>query len=231
MAVRNLRRFDQTFVHTAFGRHASGLAVSALPTDLSAMREVSYASAVDLLTRLRTFFDHQLVDLGGFSNLEFVAQWSGRQTTYGWSAIRTWHRRCPRCSCSKACARIMTNPRLTQQQTNGSRNFRPPTCNWSSANSTHPCTRCRADCVALGLPLLSVLPARAQALGRAVNQGRLLAEAAERDPYVRALDPLVAKLRAQSFLRRRCRPGAHRSTYRTAAPGSGAVLTTLLKRS
>lgn len=73
-AVRNLRRFDQTFVHTAFGRHVSGLAVTTLPPDLTAMREVSYASAVNLVNRLRTFFDHQIVDLGGFTNLEFVAQ-------------------------------------------------------------------------------------------------------------------------------------------------------------
>jgi len=76
-AVRNLRRFDQTFVHTAFGRHVSGLAVTTLPPDLTAMREVSYASAVNLVNRLRTFFDHQIVDLGGFTNLEFVAR--GRQ--------------------------------------------------------------------------------------------------------------------------------------------------------
>jgi pilus assembly protein CpaE len=46
----------------------------------------------------------------------------------------------------------------------------------------------------LNLPLVAVLPARAQALGRAVNQGRLLAQCAERDPYVRALAPLVARL-------------------------------------
>jgi pilus assembly protein CpaE len=46
----------------------------------------------------------------------------------------------------------------------------------------------------LGLPLVAVLPQRAQALGRAVNQGRLLFDCAERDPYLRALAPLVAKL-------------------------------------
>jgi pilus assembly protein CpaE len=49
----------------------------------------------------------------------------------------------------------------------------------------------------LGLPLLAVLPARALALGRAVNQGRLLADIAERDAYVRALDPLIARLGGQ----------------------------------
>jgi len=46
----------------------------------------------------------------------------------------------------------------------------------------------------LALPLLAVLPARAQALGRAINQGRLLADVAERDPYLRALDPLITRL-------------------------------------
>ncbi len=73
-AVRNLRRFDETFVHTALARHASGLALTSLSPDLSALRTVSYASAVALLTRLRAFFDQQIVDLGGFSNHDFVAQ-------------------------------------------------------------------------------------------------------------------------------------------------------------
>ncbi|MEJ0004682.1 MAG: hypothetical protein WDN30_16175 [Pararobbsia sp.] len=40
-----------------------------------------------------------------------------------------------------------------------------------------------------------MLPARAVTIGRAVNQGKLLAESGERDPYVRALDPLLDRLR------------------------------------
>ncbi len=69
-AVLNLLRVDQTFVHTAFARHSSGLALMTLPADLAEMRTISYAAAVRTLERLRAFFDYQIVDLGGFSNLE-----------------------------------------------------------------------------------------------------------------------------------------------------------------
>jgi pilus assembly protein CpaE len=76
-AVRNLRRFDRTFVNTALTRHASGVALTTLPPNLADLRDVSYASCVGLLNRLRAFFDQQIVDLGGFSNRDFVAQVAG----------------------------------------------------------------------------------------------------------------------------------------------------------
>jgi hypothetical protein len=44
--VRNLRRFDGTFVHTALSRHASGLVLTTLPPDLSMLRTISFTSAV-----------------------------------------------------------------------------------------------------------------------------------------------------------------------------------------
>ncbi len=72
-AVRNLRRFDQTFVHTALSHHSSGLALTTLPSNLADMREVSYSSSIGLLNRLRAFFDQQIIDLGGFANSEFIA--------------------------------------------------------------------------------------------------------------------------------------------------------------
>jgi pilus assembly protein CpaE len=46
----------------------------------------------------------------------------------------------------------------------------------------------------LELELIATLPERRVALGQAMNQGHLLAEAAPRDPYVRALDLLVTRL-------------------------------------
>ncbi|AJW47292.1 MULTISPECIES: AAA family ATPase [Ralstonia] len=73
-AVRNLRRFDQVFVQTALSRHPSGLAVLPLPVSLAEMRDISFSEALGLLNRLRTFFDLQVVDLGGFSNIDFIAQ-------------------------------------------------------------------------------------------------------------------------------------------------------------
>ena len=73
-AVRNLRRFDQVFVQTALSRHPNGLAVLPLPISLAEMRDISFSEALGLLNRLRTFFDLQVVDLGGFGNIDFIAQ-------------------------------------------------------------------------------------------------------------------------------------------------------------
>lgn len=73
-AVRNLRRFDPVFVQTALARHANGVCVLPLPSTLGELRDISYAEAITLLDRLRSFFDMQVVDLGGFGNLDFMAQ-------------------------------------------------------------------------------------------------------------------------------------------------------------
>ncbi|WP_043421178.1 pilus assembly protein [Cupriavidus basilensis] len=71
--VRNLRRFDQVFVQTALARHGNGVAVLPLPATLAEMRDISFMEALGLLNRLRAFFDLQVVDLGGFSNVDFMA--------------------------------------------------------------------------------------------------------------------------------------------------------------
>jgi pilus assembly protein CpaE len=194
-AVRNLRRFDQTFVHTAFGRHASGLAVTTLPADLTAMREVSYASAVNLVNRLRTFFDHQIVDLGGFTNLEFVAQMVR-------AADNAWLVCDPNVASVVSAMELLEGLRVHDADARVSRDreaANAPQKLHLVVNKFDPTLQFGAGQIAerLGLPLLAVLPARALALGRAVNQGRLLADIAERDAYVRALDPLIARLGGQ----------------------------------
>jgi pilus assembly protein CpaE len=184
-AVRNLRRFDQTFVHTAFGRHASGLAVTTLPTDLASMREVSYASAVSLLNRLRTFFDHQLVDLGGFTNLEFISQ-------VVHAADNVWLVCDPNVASAISAVELLEGLREHDAHTHAD----APQKMQVIVNKFDTTLHFGAEQIAerLGLPLLAVLPSRTQALGRAVNQGQLLADIAERDPYVRALDALLARL-------------------------------------
>jgi hypothetical protein len=72
--VRNLRRLDQTLLHTALAHHSSGVAVLPLPASLAQVREISHADSVALIKRLTDFFDFQIADLGGFSTIDFVAQ-------------------------------------------------------------------------------------------------------------------------------------------------------------
>jgi pilus assembly protein CpaE len=190
-AVRNLRRFDQTFVHTAFGRHRSGLAVTTLPQDLSQMREVSYASAVNLLNRLRTFFDHQIVDLGGFTNLEFIAQVMR-------GADNVWLICDPNVASAVSAVDLLNGLREQDPEAYASADTESAPYGKVQlvVNKFDTTLHFGAPQIAtrLGLPLLAVLPSRAQTLGRAINQGRLLADVAERDPYLRALDPLIARL-------------------------------------
>ncbi len=72
--VRNLRRLDQTLLHTALAHHTSGVAVLPLPASLTQVREISHADSVALIKRLADFFDFQIADLGGFSTIDCMAQ-------------------------------------------------------------------------------------------------------------------------------------------------------------
>lgn len=183
-AVRNLRRFDQTFVHTAFASHASGLALTALPPDLSLLRTISFTSAVALLNRLRAFFDQQIVDLGGFSNIEFIAHVAS-------AADEVW------LVCDPSIASIVSASTLIRELT--AAQFEAGALGLV-VNKFDPHLGLSAEQIALRLelPLVATLPARSVPLGQAANQGKLLAETAERDPYVRAVSALVQRVVGRS---------------------------------
>jgi len=179
-AVRNLHRFDQTFVHTAFGRHKSGLALLTLPPDLGALREVSHQSAVALLARLRAFFDHQLVDLDGFTNTSFIAQ-------VAQSADRVW------LVCDQNVASIVSAVRELEALQEGGVDLANVRL---VVNRHEPGLDLTAAQVAqrLQIELAGVVPERHVALSQAANRGELLVDTAPRDPYVRALETLAEQL-------------------------------------
>ncbi|EDT01728.1 response regulator receiver protein [Burkholderia ambifaria IOP40-10] len=179
-AVRNLRRIDRTFVNTALARHASGVALTTLPPNLADLRDVSYAACVGLLNRLRAFFDQQIVDLGGFTNLEFVAQIAA-------VADEAW------LVCDQGVASIVSAVDLLEGLRDAGMDLgkmRLVVNQYDAALSLTPAQI--AD--RLGIALLTTLPARRVSIGQAANQGRLIVDTAERDPYVRALEPLAERL-------------------------------------
>lgn len=198
-AVQNLRRIDRTFVNTALTRHQSGVALTTLPPDLGALRDVSYASCIGLLNRFRAFFDQQVVDLGGFSNREFVMQIAA-------SADESW------LVCDQGVASIVSAADLLT----GLRDAGVDTDRVKLVvNQYDPALDLMPGQIAerLGLSLVGTLPARRVAIGHAANQGRLIVDAAERDPYVRALESLAARLPGVSGM-----AGASRT-----APGLSAL--------
>ncbi|QVN19337.1 fimbrial protein [Burkholderia pyrrocinia] len=198
-AVHNLRRIDRTFVNTALTRHESGVALTTLPADLGGLRDVSYASCAGLLNRFRAFFDQQVVDLGGFSNREFVAQITS-------SADEAW------LVCDQGVASIVSAADLLT----GLRDAGVDTDRVRLVvNQYDPALDLTPAQIAdrLGLSLVGTLPSRRVAIGHAANQGRLIVDMAERDPYVRALESLAARL-----------PGV---SVRSAAPRPASGLSAL----
>ncbi|WP_089339470.1 fimbrial protein [Burkholderia singularis] len=179
-AVRNLRRFDRTFVNTALARHASGVALTTLPPSLAGLRDVSYASCVGLLNRLRAFFDHQIVDLGGFSNRDFVAQAAG-------AADEAW------LLCDQGVASVVSAVELLESLRDAGVStdaLRLVVNQYDAALGLSPAQIAER----LGIALTATLPSRRVPIGHAANRGRLIVDDAERDPYVRALEPLVERL-------------------------------------
>ena len=72
--VRSLRRFDATLAKTAFRKHAeSGVAILSLPKNLADLREISASDALKFLNLIKSYFENVVIDLCGFSNIDFVA--------------------------------------------------------------------------------------------------------------------------------------------------------------
>ena len=179
-AVQNLRRFDETLVHTAVSHAPSGLAVLPLPLDLGDMRSVAAADALALTDRLRAFFDLIVADLGGFSNPAFVASLV-RAADEVWLVV------------DQSVGAIVSLASMLRdlEEKSVERNHLHLVL-----NRYDPRYGMAADQIAkrFDVPLLATLPDRPLAMLSATNQGKLILDTARSDPYVRALQPLVERL-------------------------------------
>lgn len=179
-AVQNLRRFDETLVHTAVSHAPSGLAVLPLPLDLGDMRSVAAADALALTDRLRAFFDLIVADLGGFSNPAFVASLV-RAADEVWLVV------------DQSVGAIVSLASLLRdlEEKSVERDHL-----YLVLNRYDPRYGMAADQIAkrFDVPLLATLPDRPLAMLSATNQGKLILDTARSDPYVRALQPLAERL-------------------------------------
>jgi pilus assembly protein CpaE len=176
-AVRNQHRLDLTLVQTALPRHASGLALLALPSSVSELRELTHAAAVAVIQRLRSLFDVQVIDLGGFASAEFVAQVAAASD----ECLLV---------CDQAAPSVVSG--LEVARSLRARNLRPQLVVNKVDDRVAPLPAQIAE--RLELPLLATLPRRHVALLQATNTGRLLSDTAPNDPYSVALHGLIARL-------------------------------------
>lgn len=179
-AVRHLRRFDQVFVRTALARHANGVSVLPLPATLSELRDVSYSEALALLDRLRAFFDLQVVDLGGFSNAEFMTQIVKAADAV---VVVT----------EQSVGAIVSAVELVQELRKREID-RDDLHLLVSRFDAQLGVDAAQVAERVGVASVSTLPDRRNALLLAANRGVVLADDQPADPYVRALGALMERL-------------------------------------
>lgn len=179
-AVRNLRRFDETLVNTALSHSASGVAVIPLPRDLAEMRTVSHSDSLGLLEKLREHFGVLLADLGGFTNPEFVASLVR-------AADQTWLITDQGVGSLVSLADVLRD--LDARDVDRSR-LRLVVNRYDERYGM----TCDQIAERFGVEFLASLPDRVLALMSSTNQGRLLHEVSDRDPYVKAVQNLADSL-------------------------------------
>ena len=171
--VHNLRRLDQTLLHTAFAHHAGGAAVLPLPPSLTQIREISHADSAALIRRMADFFDYQFIDLGGFTTVDFIARTVAE-------ADRTW------VVCDQSIGAILSTANMLRElETRGIEVQRFSLV----VNKIDPAVSLTARDIAarLRLPLAHVLPMRRTALLTAAGRGEMLVRTARNDPYTQAV--------------------------------------------
>ena len=178
--VRNLRRLDQTLLHTALAHHSSGVAVLPLPASLAQVREISHADSVTLIKRLADFFDFQIADLGGFSTIDFVAQ-TVREAQQAWVV------------CDQSIGGIVSTANMLKElRTRGVETDRLALV--VNKFDNHVGLSAKDIAERLELPLRHVLPSRSAQLLAAASRGEMLVRIARGDPYAQAVTGIARGL-------------------------------------
>lgn len=176
-AVAQQLRLDRRMAQSALARHESGLRI------LTQARQPHLVSSKDvsaLLKRLSQCFRHIVLDLGGVGSPQ-LAEGVLPEASEIWVV------------CDQSVASVVWTTELLQQ----AEKLHIARDRMKLVVSRHdPRLELSAQQIErqLSLPLLAVLPERRRELSEVVNQGRLFAPANKREPYVHAVEKLVAHL-------------------------------------
>ncbi|GLR26875.1 AAA family ATPase [Limnobacter litoralis] len=182
--VRNVRRFDATLAKTAFRRHSeTGMALLSLPRNLTELRDVPATDALKFLNLIKSFFENIVIDLCGFSNLEFVA-----------NLLRS------------ADKILLVTPQSVPGIVTGAELIKSLNDKGIAASAFdlvisphHKETALTPEAIAqkLSIERVYTLPDRNQALVNAVNEGRVLSTLDPKDPYSKAVEKLLSSIHQQ----------------------------------
>lgn len=178
-ALQQANRIDTTLVRTAFAHHGAKLAVLSRPY-LTQRDGSPLGEPEALLRRLREVFGSTLCDLGGLTLEQIpVSLWKAADAIWLMTdqsigavlSLDSWLRQIDQHGLRDGRLKLLVNRDDAE----------------AGLSAEQLAQRFR-------LPLLAGLPERSRALRAAANQGHLLHELAPRDPYIRALAPLLGEL-------------------------------------
>lgn len=178
-ALRNANRFDGTLARTALTRHNSGFALLDQPVSTAEPPAGGGESAV-LLDRLRGVFGLLLCDAGGLSGLQVPLPLL-KQADEIWVVA------------DQGIGTLVSLDKLLKElEQSGVRDGRLKLIvnRHDEASGISP----QQIASRFNLPLLASLPDRSRALRSSASVGKLLHEHTPRDPYLRGLAPLLARL-------------------------------------
>ena len=175
-SLRSVERMDRTFVGTAFAHHASGMALLGIASGSLLKKH----EPISLLDRLRSVFPLSLCDVGGLP-VQLLP------TTLLKSASEVW------LVTDQAIGSLVSlDQTMRELESRGLRDDRLQLIvNRFDANGGLADTQIAQR---FNLPLLATLPDRSRVLRSNAGLGRLLTDAAPRDPYLKALQPLLQRL-------------------------------------
>lgn len=175
-ALRNVERIDRTFTGTAFAHHASGLALLGTTSGTLLKRHEPTA----LLDRLRSVFPLTLCDTGGLP-IQLLPNALLKSAAEIWLVT------------DQAIGSLVSlDQTMRELDQRGMRDER-----LQLVVDRYDANGGLADnqiAQRFNLPLLATLPDRTRALRSSAGLGRLLTDAAPRDPYLKALAPLLQRL-------------------------------------
>lgn len=165
-----LDRVDPLFLDSALSKSRDGIATLPLPDNVAELRDITPSIAVGLIDRMRIFFDVQIIDLGGFTNLEFAVMVASQCTR---TLLLTEQSATSIVSANTVAGALQSAGVSAKLVVNKYDSALAPTALKISER--------------LDLPLLGTLPERRQVLVNALNQGTPLFQAHPNDAYSRAL--------------------------------------------
>lgn len=178
-AVRSTRRFDEILIDTAFVKHASGLALLAMPEDDAGAPDITTNDVVVLLNILRTYHRYVVINLSGTPRSEFLAL----MVSHADEAFLLCEQTVPSCRSNKHLMEFFERHRLNER-----------ICLLVDRYLEKQDPAAPEIARRLGIPLKATLPSSGIARLAMKNSGRTLFEIAPKDKYTLAIENLASSL-------------------------------------